>query len=140
MAVTFDGPNKLIIVDNLVTSLDAQVDLYSDWKEWVITEDNAKYLQAFRTVAGDPVSGTQVVSPYFFITNGWLIRPYEGDHVLSIVGNLYGDDQGGGAQDIITPTLGAYTVNVLIERSVNSLTTTVSGGGGSTVDYTPFTL
>lgn len=127
--VTFDGPNKLIIVDNGVTELDATVDLYSDWKEWMLTSgsDNAKYLPAFRTTGGDELPGGQFISGYFFLTNGWRIRPYEGDHGLTIVGNLFVD--GGG--NPFVPTLGDYTVMVNVQTSSNSLTSVVSSGSGA---------
>jgi hypothetical protein len=133
--VTFDGPNKLIIVDNAVTELDAKVDLYSDWKEWVLTSgsDNAKFLPAFRTTGGDVLPGGQYVSGYYFLANGWRIRPYEGDHGLSVVGNLFVD--GGG--NPFVPTLGDYTVLVNVQTSANSLTTIISGsdgGGGGLTD------
>jgi hypothetical protein len=131
--VTFDGPNKLIIVDFGITELTAQVDLYSDWKEWMAISDNSKYLQALRTVAGDPTKPGQLISPYYFLMNGWLIRPHEADHELSIDGNLYGEVTLGVPQDLITPTLGAYTVLVNIDRSVNAVTIEVAGG---TADWT----
>lgn len=128
--VVFDGPNKLIIVDNGITELDAGVDLYSDWKEWMLTSgsDNAKYLPAFRATGGDELPGGQFISGYFFLTNGWRIRPYEGDHGLSVLGNLFVD--GGG--NPFVPTLGDYTVMVNVQTSSNSLTTIVSSGSNGT--------
>lgn len=42
---TFDGINKLIIVsDNNIYLLE----IYSRWKEWVLSSDNAKFHPAFR--------------------------------------------------------------------------------------------
>ena len=32
--VTFDGPNKLILVNEGVLTLNAQDDIYFNWKEW----------------------------------------------------------------------------------------------------------
>lgn len=122
--VTFDGPNKLIIVDNGETELDAQVDLYSDWKEWMLIGDNAKYLPAFRTVGGDPLVDPQEISPYYFLLNGWQIRPYEGDHMLTVEGNVF--VEGGGNPFI--PTLGDYTVLVNLQTSVNAVTSFLSSG------------
>jgi len=125
--VSFSGPNKLIIVNNGETSLDAELDIYSAWKRWVIQLNNAEFLQALRTVGGDPIGGGQEVSPYFFLMNGWQLRPYEGDHELTIEGNLYVD--GGGVPFV--PTIGNYTVLIRLETSSKSITTTVSVSTGS---------
>jgi hypothetical protein len=122
--VTFDGPNKLIIVDNAITSIDVEVDLYSDWKEWMLVSDNSKYLQAFRAVGGDDLVGGQTVSGYFFLMNGWRVRPYEGDHMLVVDGNLFVD--GGG--NPFVPTVGNYNVLVNLQTSVNAVTSLVSSG------------
>lgn len=64
--VTFDGVNKVIIVDTGITELDAKIDLYSEWKDWVVLGSNANYPQAFRTTGGDPLTGSLSISPYFF--------------------------------------------------------------------------
>jgi len=125
--VSFNGPSKLIIVNNGETSLDAETDIYSAWKRWVTQLNNAEFLQALRTVGGDPIGGGQEVSPYFFLLNGWRLRPYEGDHQLTVDGNLYVD--GGG--NPFTPTVGAYNVLVNLVTSSKSITTTVSVSTGS---------
>jgi len=53
MKITFDGGNKLIIVNNGETSLDVGLDLYSAWKEWMLLSDNSKYPIAFSAIGGD---------------------------------------------------------------------------------------
>lgn len=115
--VTFDGPNKLIIEIDVAgdNELDL-VEIYSEWKEWVKTSDNAKFLQAFSVVGGDPITGTQNLGSTFFLENGWRIRPAESDHKLTIVGNLYTREPG---QSVFVPTIGAFTVNT--ETRVSSL-------------------
>lgn len=118
---TFDGPNKLIILNTGVDEVDAQIDIYSDWKEWVIKSDNSKYLQALRTVGGDPIGAGQAISAYFFLLNGWRVRPYEGDQYLQIEGNLYVD--GGGSP--VVPTVGSYNVVASLVVSPQSITNTV---------------
>jgi len=115
---TYDFENRLLIVSSSITELDVQVDLYSDWKEDVITTVfNPGVVHPFRTTAGDPIGGGNKISPYFFLINGWKIRPQEANHTLTIRGNLYTDPAG---QDIIIPTSGAYTVNAVLERAVDS--------------------
>ena len=131
---TIDGPNKLFIANFGVIELDVQIDIYSDWKEWLQISDNSKFLEAVRTVGGDPISVTISVAPYFFLTNGWKIRPHEADHELTVLGNLYGDS----GADMFVPTLGDYTVAILVERSASSLEVDTGGGGVAGADKTPF--
>jgi hypothetical protein len=141
MAVTFtfDGANKLIIVNDGPThDWDAQ-EVYSRWKEWVLTDDNSKYVEAFRSVAGDPISNTQNISPYIFLNNtaGWRIRCHESDHEMHVTGNLYGEDPD---LPLFTPTLGDFTVVVTIDRSAASITTTVTSGSGLSTDQSTMLL
>jgi len=130
--VTFDGVNKKIIVDDAITELDVQIDLYSDWKEWLKEEDNSKFLSAMRTVGGDPTTGVKSVAPYFFLTNGWKIRPYEGNHTLTITGNLFVDEPETYGYNLIIPTLGSYTVTINLSTTSDAIT--VSAGSGLSTD------
>jgi hypothetical protein len=88
---------------------------------------NSIWLQALRTVGGDPIGGGQEVSPYFFLTNGWRMRPYEGNHRLIVDGNFFVD--GGG--NPFVPTLGAYNVVVELQTSSKSISETISVSGGT---------
>ena len=128
MKVTFDGVNKKIIVNDAITELDIQIDLYSDWKEWLKTEDNSKFLIAMRTVGGDPTTGTKKVSPYFFLMNGWKIRPQEADHTLTITGNLFVDDPGTYGYNLTIPTIGNYTVTINLSTTSDAIVVSVGSG------------
>lgn len=115
--VTFDGPSRVITVIDQpgpVIELDG-AEVYSEWKVWVRTSDNSKFLQAFSPVGGDPISLTQSLGVTLFLENDWRIRPVERDHKLIVVGNLFTRD-GGSA---FLPTLGAFTVNT--ETRVSNL-------------------
>lgn len=93
--VTFDGINRLIIINEGVTELDVQQDIYSAWKEWVLLETNAKYLSAFQTIGGEPTVAGQRLDVTYFLINGWRIKPYSGSYSLNIIGNIFtstGDD------------------------------------------------
>jgi hypothetical protein len=125
MNVTFDGPNKLCILGTGVTSFDV-VDLYSDWKAWILQSDNAKYLQAFRSIGGDPLVGDQKISGYIFLMNGWKVRPQEVSHMLSVVGNLFAED---GSNPFVS-TIGDYNVMIQMVTSGNSIVTTLETGSG----------
>ncbi len=116
--LTYDFENRLLIISGTITEIDVQVDLYSDWKEDVINNVfNPGVFHPFRTTAGDPLGPGIKISPYFFLINGWKIRPSEEDHTLTIRGNLFTDPAG---LDIVIPTLGDFTVNAIIERAVDS--------------------
>jgi hypothetical protein len=132
MKVTFDGAAKLIIVDEDITALDVQADLYSTWKEWTLEGSNAKYLSALRTVGGDPTVGVKAVAPYFFLQNGWKIRPYEGDHTLVITGNLFVDEPETYGSSITVPTVGYH--QVLVNMVTTSDAIVITSGSAVTED------
>lgn len=121
MAATFDGVNLLIVLDSDPV-LDVAIDLYSDWKEWTKIGDNGKYPPAFRTIGGDPLGGTLKAGAFFFLQNqyGWRIRPAEQDYELVVIGNLYPEI---GSIPMFVPTLGEFTVPIMLERA--SLTQTI---------------
>ena len=124
MAITFDPAAKRIILDS--TFVDVR-DVYSRWKEWVKTGDNAKYLPAFRAIGGDPLGGGLYISLYTFLINGWRLRPMEANHTLVIEGNITVD--GGG--DPVVPTLGTYKVLVQYTVPERAQAYDAGGGGGS---------
>lgn len=121
----FSGQDKIVYLQSGVVSFDVQ-NLYSSWKGWVLSGVNSKFLPAFSTIGGDPISSTKNVAPYFFISNGWKIRPYESSHALDIDGNLFVD---GGVGNPFIPTTGNFNIFINISTSsdstvVNTVTTT----------------
>ena len=122
MALTFDPTNKRIILDS--TNIDA-IELYSRWKEWVATGDNAKYLPAFSTVGGEPLGSGLYVAQYFFLLNNWRIRPMEANQTLVVNGNI--SVLGGG--DPIVPTLGSFKVLAQYTLPMQAQAIATSGGG-----------
>ena len=108
--VTFDGANKLIIINDGETSIDIGIDMYSAWKEWAqwIQNDNLKFDIPFKVVGGDPTIGDNVITSYYFLINGWRIRPFEGNHTLQIDGIVL--VEGGG--DPFVSTLDNWNVGI----------------------------
>ena len=126
MSFSFDGVNKLIVCNTGLTQFSA-AGLYSRWKDWSTLSDNLKYEPAFEnSVGGNPLGGGVFLGSYYFLTNGWKIRPQEADHTLTIEGNLFSVPDTAG---LFVNTLGAY--NVIISMRTSSLTQQVSGAGGS---------
>ena len=127
MAITFDPINKRIILDSAFVDT---AQMYSRWKEWARTGDNLKYEQAFYALGGDPLGGGLFVASYFFLMNGWRIRPMEANHTLIIDGNI--GVYGGGAQPVV-PTLGNFNVLTQYTVPVQAQGVATNGGGGADI-------
>jgi hypothetical protein len=117
--VTFDGPNKLILINDGVMDIDFRIDVYSNWKEWSLTDINAKFLSALSVVGGDPLPGARILGSTFFLENGWRIRSWDGDHILTITGNVFTRE----GEDPVLPSLGNNKITVNFNTS-----TLVEGG------------
>ena len=111
MAVTIDGANLLITLESGVTQVNV-ADIYSDWKRWMVQGDNAKYLPAFRTVGGDPLTSIINAGAYYFLRNdyGWRIKPPEEDITIYTAGNLAAQDT---SLPVFLATDGAFTAAIL---------------------------
>ncbi len=122
--VVFDGNNKVILVEAGVKFIDVQRDIYSEWKRWIVHPQNKKFTRAIRVVGGDSLPVDNLGST-FFLMNGWKIKPYEGDHRLTIDGNIYAMD----GSDIIKDTDGNFKVSIMMTVSniINKVLPT-SGG------------
>lgn len=132
---TFDAVNKLITLIEVPISnqvaLSTAVDLYSDAKEdWNTDSILKKFTFPFRVIGGDDLGGGLSAGAYFFLRNdlGWRIKPYEGDHELTINGNLYANDPN---SLIFRATTGAFTVAIRLNTS--SLTQQTAGTDPSSV-------
>ena len=125
MAITIDPATNRIILDS--ASVTAQA-IYVAWVDWVALSDNSKYLPAFSSVGGDALGGGLFIPPYYFLLNGWRVRPMESSHNLTITGNLFVD--GGGVP--VVSTLGTFQVNVNYPVPVQAQGISTSGGTGPT--------
>ena len=72
--VIFDGPNRVIRVNEGVTELSIRTDIYSAWKEWVLSEaDNNRFWPAIRTIGGDDTVNDLRAGDIYFLINGWKL-------------------------------------------------------------------
>jgi len=128
MAYTFDGPSRLIILPPGTTTLDVQ-DMYSRWKEWTIAGAGANlgYAQAMRAVGGDTTTGSNTISNYFYLMNGWKVRPQEANHTLTVNGTLLDEEE---KSDPFANTIGVWRVRIVQIIPLQAETITVSGAGG----------
>lgn len=123
MAITLDGATRRIILDSASVSA-AQI--WSAWVDW--HEANQQWPLAFQLVGGNALGGGLFIPPYFFLLNGWRVRPMEASHNLLIEGNLFVD--GGGVP--VVPTLGTFQVNVNYTVPVQAQGIATSGSTGPT--------
>lgn len=124
MGYIFNGTTKIITLTTGTTTLDVR-DLYSRWKEWTQT-DGAGFLQAMSVVGGEPVDVGQgiYVTSYFFLENGWKIKPQEANHKLIVKNGILIDAAGG---DPFVQTTGNYNVLIQYSQPVKSETVSISG-------------
>jgi len=117
--VTFDGPNRRIIVAPGVTDISVKVDIYSSWKEWMQLYDNAKYLPAIRTIGGDPLGGGVFAGDLYFLQNDWRVSVNE---LVNVTGALFSDDGGSpyviGAGGGVISTVSNLTQTALSTQNV----------------------
>ena len=123
MAITLNGSTKRIILDSASVSA-AQI--WSAWVDW--HEANQQWPLAFQLAGGNALGGGLFIPPYFFLMNGWRVRPMEASHNLTITGNLFVD--GGGVP--VVGTLGTYQVNVNYTVPVQAQGIATSGSTGPT--------
>lgn len=136
MALTFDGPTKIITLTTGTTSLSVR-DLWSRWVDWFLTSDNSKYLPAFQQVGGDdidPIAGT-TIPIYAFLMNGWKLKPQEANHTLTVNDGILLVNGGG---DPFNDTAGFYTVRINYQQPVQSIAVSSGGGGASAADVWAF--
>lgn len=128
MAYTFDGENRIIFLTGGVTSFEVS-DLYSRWKDWMLLGDNSKWIPAFDlSVGGDDLGGGLKAGAYYFLTNGWHIKPEEQDYQLDVIGNLFAIPS---TEPLFLTTTGPY--NVLIQLQTSQLTQLATTGGTGSV-------
>ena len=115
--VSWDGFNKIIYVNEGVTTLDVKADLYSAWKEWLLgsveNPSSSGWLRAISAIGGEPLNDTLNVGSTFFLENGWRIQPFASKqpYILTVNGNLFTREAGG------NPFLFAEGVSVNLTRS-----------------------
>jgi hypothetical protein len=130
MGYSFDGETKIITLTVGTVILDVR-DLYSRWKDWVL-DVGMMYPSAFSVVGGEAVDVAQgiYVTSYFFLENGWKIRPQEATHKLSVRNGILAASDG---SDPFLVTLGSYNVMIQYSQPIKSETVATGGGGGGIV-------
>lgn len=121
--VTFDGANRIIRVNDGVTELDIQKDVFSDWKEWVASViDNGLWPPAIRTTGGDPTVEGQKSGDIYFLINNWKL--YVDITKVKVTGVLFSDDFDSAYYDL--------NGTIQFPAQVASLVSGISSTGGTT--------
>lgn len=121
MAFDINGATKLITLDSASVTA---AEIWSRWIDWHPT--NTEWPLAFTLVGGVALGGGLFIPPYFFLLNGWRVRPMNSDHNLTITGNLFVD--GGGVP--VVATAGVHQVNVNYTVPVQAQGIATSGSTG----------
>lgn len=124
MAITFDPATKRIILDSVTVTA---TEIYSRWVDWAAEDDNLKYGLVVRSVGGDDLGGGLFIPPYFFLQDGWRVRPIESNHDLLITGNLFVEE--GGVP--VVRTIGVFQVNVNYTVPVQAQAFSTDGAGSA---------
>jgi hypothetical protein len=88
--VIFDPIDRLIYINEGVTDINIQLDIYSASKEWMKVENNLRWKRPMRVIGGDPIPGTiDVIGRTYFLINGWRIKLEDS---VNFSGNLYSEN------------------------------------------------
>ena len=116
-----DGASRRIVLDSANVSASQ---IWSAWVDW--REHNQQWHLAFRQAGGDSLGGGLYIPPYFFLQEGWKVRPMEADHLLTITGNLFTED---GSSPLVN-TIGNFNVIAQFTVPVQAQAMATSGGTG----------
>ena len=131
MAISFNGTSKIITLSAGTVTLSVR-DVWSRWVDWVLTDDNSKYLPAFENVGGNDINVSEGTSIpiYVFLVNGWQIRPQEANHTLNVNDGILLVSGGG---DPFLNTTGSFVVRINYSQPVQAITVATGGGTGLTL-------
>jgi len=108
MEVSFDGTNRLVLPADPTGVFNIKY-VYSEWKRWILQDDNMKYPQTFTTVGGDPITSDEDIPTYFYLMNGWRVKWPDDNISVEVQGNLL---VYGGLDTPYLPVSSDYSYNV----------------------------
>lgn len=132
MAYIFNGTQKTITLTTGTTKISVR-DLWSRWVNWFLTDDNSKFLPAFKTVGGDDIDASEGtrIPIYSFLENGWRIKPQESNHTLVVNDGILLVNGGG---DPFINTSGAYTVRINYQQPLQAISFSTTASSTPTTD------
>jgi len=113
----FDGDQQFIILEASDGDVIDVVDIYDAFVVWQSIPGNEMFTGAFTTAGGTQLEQNLYIDTHYRLAGGWLIRPREANHTLTIRGNLFSQLIGG---IMFVATLGGYTVPVRLYGGMHS--------------------
>lgn len=101
-------------------TVNVAIEIYSQLKiNWLSDASLQKLKFPLRPVGGDAISDTESVGKYVFLANdqGWRLEPYDADHELRLVGNIFPEDP----DTVIWLSRAGRTITIQVERSAQAL-------------------
>lgn len=98
------------------SAVDVATEIYSQLKDdWKVSGSLNRLKFPLRPVGGDDISATEQVGKYVFLANdeGWRLEPYDLNHELSLVGNIFPED----ASTATWLSQPGRTITIQLERS-----------------------
>lgn len=111
----FDGPNKKIYISPEILEISVKDNIYSEWKEWVMKDLNARFTPAIRVIGGDSLGSGLYAGDLYFLMNSWQIVV---DHFIKVSGVLYNDIPETSPYIIMTGGGVISTVSNLVQTAV----------------------
>ena len=126
MAIQFDPDNRRIVLDSATVTASQ---IWEAWSLWAASGENLKWLPALTQTGGDSLGSGISIPLYFFLENGWRVRPMESDHTLTITGNLFVREGG----TPVVRTLGSFAVVANYTVPVQAQAVSTSGADPVTI-------
>lgn len=129
--ITFDGNNKLIILD---TDLSFNVkDIYDSAVDWAVLHDNMQFLIPMVGSGKNPLGGGVYTDIIFVLSNGWKLQPsgYSEGDIIVVKGTLITDD---GTSRTVPQSVGDCPIWEFQVATYGTLTEGGGSGGGLTTE------
>ena len=130
MAITLDGPSKLIVLDT-TTAWDFH-DIYVAIVDWSVISTNMQYLLPCQGSGKGALGGGLYTDTIYTLINGWKLKPsgYTTGTQVSVTGTLITSD---GSAATVAPTTGGQPVWIF-KVATNGIISSGGGGGASAAD------
>ena len=125
MPIVFDPINKLVKITSPTTTVNV-LDIYTAAMDWADEIENIVYGPPMMAVGKFGMGAGVFSDSIFILIDGWKIKPWSGNYMLTLAGTLITDDE---SARTVLPDSG--NVEVVFQVCSQGIT---SGGGGGTAE------